>query len=67
MLKNEYLDAKIGVDTAENELCKVWMWAPHPRIEMYMLAQVGVLLTLDSPMLGGLGEVITESGAEVGS
>ena len=29
--KNEYLDAKIGVDTAENELCKVWMWAPQQR------------------------------------
>ena len=23
--ENEYLDAKIGVDTAENELSKVWM------------------------------------------
>ena len=24
MLQNEYLDAKIGVDTAENEPSKVW-------------------------------------------
>ena len=24
MLKNKYLDAKIGVDTAENELWKEW-------------------------------------------
>ena len=26
MLKNKYLDAKIGVDTAENEPSKVWGW-----------------------------------------
>ena len=39
--KNEYLDAKIGVDTAENELCKVWMWAPQQRRASFLLGGNG--------------------------
>ena len=39
MLKNAYLDAKIGVDTAENELSKVCLKQAsdtHPRSEVWL-------------------------------
>ena len=40
MLKNDYLDAKIGVDTAENEHSKVW-----PTEQCSTELQVGPVLT----------------------
>ena len=44
MLKNDYLDAKIGLDTEENEpskVCRYQPTTPPERSELYRSADVG--------------------------
>ena len=45
MLKNAYLDAKIGFDTAENEpseICGIGSWYMYLKESLYLVAKIGV-------------------------